>query len=218
MMFNGTPFVASLYRYQLARRIYVHGTERPRRVWFPHGLIAFAWISIGLLGPTALFLTWFGDCSAEVCPSPTTTDWLLYRLDVIAWIAIGLVGIIATVRPRRGWFAVLTLLGLGIAGQGVAGLMGARGFYAFPIILPAGAVLAIGGFVGVQACSGSSRFARVSAATGAGLGSLIYVLLPVVLLGLPAAVAGNTGGLLVVALTLVAVVLLTIWLRESQSR
>ena len=175
------------------------------RLSFARGLIAFGWVSIGLLGPIAFFLTWFGDCFAEVCPSATTADRLVYGFDAVAWIAVGIIGLLVAARPHRVPFGTLALLGVAFAGQGIAGFLGARGFYAFGLILPAALLLTVGGVLGVRTSSTLSFLADRSASAAIGLGCATYVVAYLAFVGLVFAAGGEPIGLLMTVLVIAVV-------------
>jgi hypothetical protein len=187
------------------------------RLSFARGLIVFAWASIAVLGPLALLLTWYGDCFAEVCPSASTTDRLLYSFDAIAWIAVGIIGIVGRAHPPRGTFVVLGLLGLAFAGQGIAGLVGARSFYAFGIILPAAALVTIGSAFGAFATSARLRWAEPSLTSALTVGCATYVVSFFGFFGLASAASGQIVGLLL-AVAVVAAVGIEIALSRRTAR
>jgi len=124
---------------------------RREAVGFAWGLIGFAWVALILIGPLALFFTWYGDCFSETCPSPTAVDGAIYRLDVVAVAVIALISAIAFLRPSRVWFGLIGLIGLAYTAEAVAGILGYRGLYAFGLLLPAGVLMATGGIAGVRA-------------------------------------------------------------------
>ena len=66
---------------------------RTRRPLDPATTVAIAFVITGwaiylLLGPLALFLTWYGDCLADPCPSPSRIDEATYVFDVLWWVAV----------------------------------------------------------------------------------------------------------------------------------
>ena len=185
----------------------------PERLSFARGLIAFAWVSIGLIGPVAFFLTWFGDCFAEVCPTATTVDRFVYVFDAVAWIAVGIIGLLVRARPHRVPFATLALLGVAFAGQGVASFLGARGFYAFALILPAALLLIVGGVLGVRTSSALSLLADRSASAAFGLGCATYVVAYLAFIGIAFAAGGEPIGLL---LTLLVLAIVPLWITASR--
>jgi hypothetical protein len=177
--------------------------------------VAFAWVAIGLLGPVVLFLTWGGDCFSEVCPSATTADRIVYQFDAVAWIAVGIIGLLVGARPHRVPFATLALFGLAFAVQGIAGFLGARGFYAFGLITPAALLLTAGGVLGVRASAALSLLADRSASAAFGLGCVTYVVAYLAFTGLLFAVGGEPIGLL---LTVLVVAVVPLWIAVSRRR
>jgi hypothetical protein len=144
-------------------------------------------------------------CFADVCPAATNTDLLVYRLDGIAWMAVGIIGLVAAARPHRGMFVALALLGLCFAAQGVAGFLGARGFYAFPLILPAAALLIIASRLGVRATSAWAHSVGQSATDAFAMGCAIYFLSYSAFFGLASAASGQIVGLLLAVLVVALV-------------
>jgi hypothetical protein len=185
------------------------------RLSFARGLIAFGWVGIGLLGPIAFFLTWFGDCFAEVCPSATTADRFVYGFDAVAWISVGIIGLLVAARPHRVPFATLALLGVAFAAQGIAGFLGARGFYAFGLITPAALLLTVGGVLGMRTSSALSLLADQSASDAFGLGCTTYVVAYLAFIGIAFAVGGEPIGLLV---TVLVVAVVPLWITVSRRR
>jgi hypothetical protein len=178
-----------------------------RSLSFAGGLVAFAWVAIAVLGPIALFTTWWGDCFAEVCPSPTEVDLWVYRLDVLGWLAVGVLG--AVVRRLRLSFFMLAALGVGFAAQGVAGSLGARAFVAFPVILPAALLLIGGGIAGTEALSPTPPpWADGTTIRAVRLGCFTHFAGYLGLSGIAAVVSGEMLGLLFVALAVTILVTL----------
>jgi len=178
------------------------------------GASAGGWFLFTIVGPLAVFLTWFGDCIREPCPVASDIDRAIYTADLIAWIAFPALAFAA----YRGWrpasFAILAV-GVAILAQGIASILGARGFQAFFFVLPAGGLIALGGTLGLdlqalRGASGRSRAARARVPAGvvevASLGCLSTI---VVVLALQA-FAGGIGGLAQGLVLAVAVILLFI--------
>ena len=122
------------------------------------GLAAAGWLLFAIAGPVALFLTWYGDCFSESCPVASDFDRTIYLFDLISWLAFPAIAFVAYRGMRLGSVA-LVLIGLAVAAQAVASLNGARGFHAFLIVLPSGALIALGGLLGlnVRQTSAASR-------------------------------------------------------------
>jgi len=113
------------------------------------GLAAAGWLLFAIAGPVALFLTWWGDCLSESCPVASDLDRTVYLFDLISWLAFPAIAFVAY-RGKRLGSAALVLIGLAVTAQAVAALNGARGFHAFLIVLPSGALIALGGMLGLQ--------------------------------------------------------------------
>ena len=154
------------------------------------------------LGPLAFFFTWWGDCFAETCPSPTVIDNAAYLFDLVAGIAIGVLLIVVLFRPRRIVFVVLGLLALAFAAQSIVGLLGSRGFYAFGIILPVALLLLLGSVAGFKVMSGTATGwmrGRRAGALALGCATLLVAYLAFTAI----AGAGGLIGVLILAAVLV---------------
>ena len=126
---------------------------RERRPLDPATTVAIAFVITGwaiylLLGPLSLFLTWYGDCLADPCPSPSRIDEAVYVFDVLWWIAFPALIYFAYRGLRWAW-AVLLAIAIVLDLQIVAAVVGARGFSAFWFTLPAAAVLTFGAGLGL---------------------------------------------------------------------
>lgn len=155
------------------------------------------------LGPLAFFVTWWGDCFDETCPSPSFIDNSAYLFDLVAGVAIAVLLIVVLFRPRRIAFVVLGLLALAFAAQGIVGLIGSRGFYAFGIILPAALLLLLGSIAGFKVMSGTAPGWMRGKTTGAlalGCATLVVAYLAFTV------IAGAAGPIAVLVLTVVLVV------------
>jgi hypothetical protein len=113
------------------------------------GLAAAGWLLFAIAGPVALFLTWWGDCLSESCPIPSDFDRTVYIFDLVSWLVFPAIAF-AAYRGSRVGSVALVLIGAAIAAQAVASFNGARGFHAFAIVLPSGALIGLGGLVGLQ--------------------------------------------------------------------
>ena len=112
------------------------------------GAMASGWLLFLLVGPLAVFLTWFGDCLREPCPVASDVDRAIYTADLLAWLALPALAFVA----YRGWrpaSGAIAVIGLAIVAQGLASILGARGFQAFFLVFPAGGLIAIGGAAGI---------------------------------------------------------------------
>jgi hypothetical protein len=112
------------------------------------GAVASGWLLFLLVGPLAVFLTWFGDCLRDPCPVASDVDRAIYTADLFIWLTLPALAFLAyrDWRPASGAIAAIGLL---IVAQGLASILGARGFQAFFLVFPAGGLIAIGGAVGV---------------------------------------------------------------------
>jgi hypothetical protein len=113
------------------------------------GFAGMGWLLLAVAGPIALFLTWYGDCFSESCPVASGFDRTVYLLDLVSWVAFPVLAF-AVYAGRRVAAGVLVALGLAIVGQAIGSLAGARGFHAFIIVLPSGALIALGGVLGLR--------------------------------------------------------------------
>lgn len=159
--------------------------------------------------PVAIFLTWWGDCFQETCPSASDLDRAAYLLDFVAWLVLPVLAFGA----YRGWRPAavgLLAVGLLIAAQVAAAILGARGFQAFPIVLPAGALIAMAGLIALVPVLGSAGDERARARTG--LVGLVVVSIVVVAIAFQGVIAGGAGAgqglLVVVAISLAFVTIL----------
>lgn len=174
------------------------------------------WLLLMVSVPAAIFLTWFGDCVAETCPSASDVDRAAYVFDFAAWLVLPALAFGA----YRGWrpaSVALLAIGLVIAGQVVAAILGARGFQAFAIVLPAGALIAAGGVVGLRPELGSGGDDRSTAQTS--LIGLAIVSVVVVAVALQGVIAGGIGvgqGLLVLVAISLSVITVFAFLNRSR--
>jgi hypothetical protein len=171
-------------------------------------LAAGGWLLLLVSVPIAIFLTWWGDCFEEACPAATDLDRAVYVFDFAAWLLLPALAFGA----YRGWrpaAVALVAVGLAIVGQVLAALLGARGFQAFAIVLPAGALIISAGIVGLRPSLGAES--GNGPTTRGGLIGLIVVAAVVVAIAFQGVVVGGVGagqGLLVlvaVSLAFIAV-------------
>jgi hypothetical protein len=159
--------------------------------------------------PVAIFLTWWGDCFEETCTSASDLDRTAYLFDFGAWLVLPLLAFGA----YRGWRPAavgLLVVGLVIAAQVAAAILGARGFQAFAIVLPAGALIAMAGLIALLPVIGSAGDERARARTG--LVGLVVVSIVVVAIAFQGVIAGGAGAgqglLVIVAISLAFVTVL----------
>ena len=174
------------------------------------GIAAAGWVLLGLAGPVALFLTWWGDCSSRVCAVPTDLDRAVYGFDLAAFLLFPAIAFLA----YRGWrpaSVALVIIGCVVLGQVVASLLGIRAFQAFAVLLPAGALLTLGGVLGLGLLAGRDAEGRPTS-TGrelAGLATLAVVVAILAVQGLAAGGGGPLTGFIVlvaVALTVITII------------
>jgi hypothetical protein len=115
---------------------------------FAIGFAATGWALLALLGPIALFLTWWGDCLSETCPAASGLDRTIYLSDLIGWLVFPALAVAAYRGWRPGW-AAIAVIGFALIGQAMASFLGVRGFNAFAIVLPSGLLIAAGGLLGL---------------------------------------------------------------------
>jgi hypothetical protein len=159
--------------------------------------------------PVAIFLTWWGDCFEDACPSATDLDRAVYLFDLVAWLALPALAFGA----YRGWRpAAIGVLGIGVGlvAQVVAAVLGARGFQAFWLAFPAGAVIAAAGVIAIAPALGWAGDDR--ARTRNGLAGLVVVSVLAVVIAFQGVLAGGAGAgqglLLIVAVSLAVIAVL----------
>jgi hypothetical protein len=167
--------------------------------------------------PAAIFLTWFGDCATETCPSASDLDRAAYLFDFAAWLVLPALAFGA----YRGWRPAavgLLAIGLVIAAQVVAAILGARGFQAFAIVLPAGALIAAGGVVGLRPELGSGGGDDGSTARTSLIG-LAIVSVVVVAIAFQGVLTGGIGvGQGLLALVAISLSVITVFAFLNRSR
>jgi len=192
--------------------------EAPHRISEPEpargglaaaALAAIGWLLLMVSVPVAIFLTWWGDCFEETCPSASDLDRAAYLLDFVAWLVLPLLAF-GAYRSWRPAAIGLVVVGLIVAAQVVAAILGARGFQAFPIVLPAGALIATAGLIALVPVLGSAGDERARARTG--LVGLVIVSVVVVAIAFQGVIAGGGGAgqglLIIVAISLAFITIL----------
>lgn len=184
-------------------------------------LAAGGWLLLLVAVPVAIFLTWWGDCFEETCPAASDVDRAVYLFDFGAWLVLPALAFGA----YRGWRpAALALLGIGLAivAQVVAAMLGARGFQAFAIVLPAGALLVAAGVLGVRPALGVSD--DEGSTTRGGLVGLIVLAGVVVAIAFQGLLAGGgsigpgQGLLVIIAVSLAFIATLAFLNRGRRPR
>jgi hypothetical protein len=171
-------------------------------------LAAGGWLLLLVAVPVAIFLTWWGDCFEETCPAATDLDRAVYVFDFAAWLLLPALAFGA----YRGWrLAAIGLVGIGLAvgAQVVAAMLGARGFQAFPIVLPAAAIIALSGLIALRPSLGGGIAGSDASTTRTGLIGLAVVAIVVVAIAFQGVLTGANGGAEVIVV-LVAVSLAVI--------
>lgn len=163
----------------------------------PAALAAGGWLLLLVALPIAIFLTWWGDCFEETCPAASDVERAVYLFDFGAWLALPAIAFGA----YRGWrpaAVALLVVGLAIVAQVVAAMFGARGFQAFAIVLPAGALLVTAGLLGIRPSLGVADDRSTSRRGLVGLIVLAAVVVAVAFQGLLVGGLGPGQGLLVI--------------------
>jgi hypothetical protein len=160
------------------------------------GFVVAGWALYLLLGPLAVFLTWYGDCLAEPCQVPGALDEAAYVFDVLWWIAFPALAYLGYRGLRWAWVALLAVAVV-LDLQIVAGAIGAPGFDAFAFTLPAAAVMTFGAGLGLAMSVPRIRDRAGAATTGqlASIGCLAVVVSIVALQGFLVGVAGPVLGI-----------------------
>lgn len=171
-------------------------SERGAATGIAFGFAISAWVLYALLGPVAVFLTWWGDCLEEPCPVPTALDQAIYAFDVLWWLAFPVIAYVAYRGRQWGWIALL-VIAVALDLQVLGALLGARGFSAFALTLPAAAVLTFGALLGLAMVTPRFRDRPGAAAAGelGAIGCLAVVVAAVALQGFLVGVGGPLVGI-----------------------
>jgi hypothetical protein len=174
------------------------------------------WLLLMVSAPVAIFLTWWGDCFEEVCPSASDLERAAYMFDFAAWLILPALAFGA----YRGWrLAAVGLLAiaLGLVGQVVAAILGARGFQSFAIVLPAGALIAAAGIIALRPSLGSGAADASASRTGLiGLAVLSIVIVAIAFQGVIVGGGGVGQGLLVVVAVSLAFITILAFLNRGR--
>ena len=190
-------------------------SERGAATAIALGFAISAWVLYALLGPVAVFLTWWGDCLEEPCPLPTALDQAIYAFDVLWWLAFPFLAFFAYRGRRWGWIALLVIAVI-LDLQVFAALVGARGFSAFALTLPAAAVLTFGALLGLAMLTPRFRD-RPGAAAAGELGAIGCLAVVVGIVALQGFLVG-VGGPLVGIAAIMAIALFVIGLAAYTNR
>jgi hypothetical protein len=170
-------------------------------------LAAIGWLLLFVSLPIAIFLTWWGDCFEETCASASDLERTVYLLDFVAWLVIPALAFGA----YRGWRLAaggLVAIGVGLAAQVVAAILGARGFQSFAFVLPAAALIATAGVIGLRPLAGGDATGPSARTSLIGLVVVAAVIVAIAFQGVLAGGAGIGQGILVlvgVSLAFIAV-------------
>ncbi len=161
-------------------------------------LAVAGWLLLMVSVPIAIFLTWWGDCFEDTCPSASDLDRAVYMFDFAAWLVLPAIAFGA----YRGWRPAavgLLVIAIVLVGQVVAAILGARGFQSFAILLPAAALIAAAGVIALRPSLGSGAADASASRTGLiGLAVLSIVVVAIAFQGLLVGGGGVGQGLLVV--------------------
>ena len=171
------------------------------------GFVVAGWALYLVLGPLAVFITWYGDCLSDPCPVPGAIDELAYVFDVLWWIAFPALVWFAYRGARWAWVALLAIA-IVLDVQIVAGILGANGFDAFWFTVPAAAVLTFGAGLGLAMSLPRFRD-RAGAATAGQLASIGCLAIVVAVIALQGILIGATGPIIGI-LVLMAIALFVI--------
>ena len=156
-------------------------------------LAAGGWLLLLVSVPVAIFLTWWGDCFEDVCPSASNIDRAAYLFDFVAWFILPAL----TFGAYRGWRPAaigLLVIGLGLTAQVIAGILGARGFQAFAIVLPAAALVVAAGVIGFRPTLGSGADDEATR-TRTGLIGLVVISVVIVAIAFQGVLGGGAAGI-----------------------
>ncbi len=178
-------------------------------------LAAIGWLLLFVSLPIAIFLTWWGDCFEDACPSASDLDRAVYLVDFVAWLVIPALAFGA----YRGWrFAAGGLVGIGIAlvAQVVAAILGARGFQSFAFVLPAAALIATAGVIGLRPLAGGDAAGPSARTSLIGLVVVAVVIVAIAFQGVLAGGAGVGQGILVLVAVSLAFIAVLAFLNRSR--
>ncbi len=178
-------------------------------------LAAIGWLLLFVSLPIAIFLTWWGDCFEDACPSASDLDRTIYLVDFVAWLVIPALAFGA----YRGWrFAAggLVAIGIALAAQVVAAILGARGFQSFAFILPAAALIATAGVIGLRPLAGGDATGPSARTSLIGLIVVSVVIVAIAFQGVLAGGAGIGQGILVLVAVSLAFIAVLAFLNRSR--
>ncbi len=165
--------------------------------------------------PIAIFLTWWGDCFEDACPSASDLDRTVYLVDFVAWLVIPALAFGA----YRGWRPAaggLVAIGVALAAQVVAAILGARGFQSFAVVLPAAALIATAGVIGLRPLAGDDATGPSARTSLIGLVVVSVVIVAIAFQGVLAGGAGIGQGILVLVAVSLAFIAVLAFLNRSR--
>ena len=178
-------------------------------------LAAIGWLLLFLSLPIAIFLTWWGDCFEETCPSASDLERTVYLVDFVAWLVIPALAFGA----YRGWrvaAAGLVAIGVGLAAQVVAAILGVRGFQSFAFVLPAAALIATAGVIGLRPLNGGDATGPSARTSLIGLVVVAAVIVAIAFQGVLAGGAGIGQGILVLMAASLAFIAVLAFINRSR--
>jgi hypothetical protein len=178
-------------------------------------LAAIGWLLLFVSLPIAIFLTWWGDCFEDACPSASDLDRTVYFVDFVAWLVIPALAFGA----YRGWRPAaggLVAIGVALAAQVVAAILGAPGFQSFAFVLPAAALIAIAGVIGLRPLAGDDATGPSARTSLIGLVVVSVVIVAIAFQGVLAGGAGIGQGILVLVAVSLAFIAVLAFLNRSR--
>lgn len=178
-------------------------------------LAAIGWLLLFVSLPIAIFLTWWGDCFEETCASASDLERTVYLVDFVAWLVIPALAFGA----YRGWRLAaggLVAIGVGLAAQVVAAILGARGFQSFAFVLPAAALIATAGVIGLRPLAGGDATGPSARTSLIGLVVVAAVIVAIAFQGVLAGGAGIGQGILVLVGVSLAFIAVLAFLNRSR--
>jgi hypothetical protein len=190
-------------------------TTDPRAGVATAALAGIGWLLLFVSLPIAIFLTWWGDCFEETCASASELDRAVYLVDFVAWLVIPALAFGA----YRGWRPAaggLVAIGVALAAQVVAAILGARGFQSFVFILPAAALIATSGVIGLRPLAEGDVSGPSPRTSLIGLVVVAAVIVAIAFQGVLAGGAGIGQGILVLVAVSLAFIALLAFLNRSR--
>ena len=178
-------------------------------------LAGIGWLLLFVSLPIAIFLTWWSDCFEEACASASELDRTVYVVDFVAWLVIPALAFGA----YRGWRPAaggLVAIGVALAAQVVAAILGARGFQSFAFVLPAAALIATAGVIGLRPLAEGDATGPSARTSLIGLIVVAAVIVAIAFQGVLAGGAGLGQGVLVLMAVSLAFIAVLAFLNRSR--